>query len=211
MARILKEARGRESYESAEESRIQEAYYDPLRSIHSPTDADNMVKIGSRPLSLQEGSDGSDSSEIDSDIECAQQYAVKRLPRAKAKKARKIETTKKHSKGPTKPMREIQKTMDQILWDARFDETEWRVGYEDRHSARMLEKELIDWKPKGGKLKDVMEEEFIPLSRIQYLRRENSDERLWDRASRTDRVEGWARETQLEADDGEKIEALEIP
>lgn len=107
-------------------------------------------------------------------------------------------------------MREIQKTIDHILWDDRLDETEWLVGYEDRHNAQMLEKPLLDWKPKGGKLKDETEEEFTPLTRIQYLRRKSREERYWDRGTRTDRIEELAgnavgRKDQ-EEDSGEEIE-----
>ena len=107
-----------------------------------------------------------------------------------------------HTKGPTKPMKDIEKTMDRIIWDERLDETEWLVGYEDRHSARMLEKPLLEWKAEGGKLKDVTEEEFIPLHRVRYLRRTHGEERYWDRGTKTDRIEELAREAEGWEDHG---------
>lgn len=177
------------------------------------TSAGDMVDLDSESQSLQ-GDLGrpntSTDSEFYSEDENAKPKEGKRLSRAKAKKARRIETAKKHAKGPTKPMREIQKTIDHILWDDRLDETEWLVGYEDRHNAQMLEKPLLDWKPKGGKLKDETEEEFTPLTRIQYLRRKSREERYWDRGTRTDRIEELAgnavgRKDQ-EEDSGEEIE-----
>ena len=185
----------RNSSDFWEEASLHMYHPDAAGSVHFPTESEGMIALDAECLSS--GGDDDDSatsleSGSDSDIETQKSTDGKRLSRAKAKKARKAETTKKHSKGPTKPMREIGKTMDHILWDDRFKETEWLVGYEDRHNARMLEKPLIDWKSKGGSVKDVTDEEFIPQSRIQYLRRDSSEEKYWDRATRTDRIEDWA-------------------
>ena len=158
---------------------------------HFTTTIGDMIQVRSTsqsPLRETVVPDVSTDSEFYSGEETQRAKEGKRLSRAEAKKARRVQIMEKHSKGPTKPMKEIQKTIDHILWDDRLDETEWLIGYEDRHSAELLEKPLVDWKPKGGKLRDQTEEDFIPLSRIQYLRRKSGEEKYWDRVTRTDRV-----------------------
>ena len=194
----------RNSSDFWEEASLDTYRSDTAGSVHFPTESEGMIALNvERPSSRGDDDDPATSleSEPDSDIENQNSKDGKRLSRAKAKKARKVETTKKHSQGPTKPMREIGKTIDHILWDDRFNETEWLVGYEDRHSARMLEKPLVDWKSKGGSAKDVTDEEFIPQSRVQYLRRDSGEEKYWDRATRTDRIEDWADNANRANDD----------
>lgn len=63
------------------------------------------------------------------------------------------------------------------------------VGYVDRHESEVMEMDVSAWK---GGVSDFTDEEWIPQHRIVYFRKKGDGEgrRVWDRATRLDRLFG---------------------
>lgn len=106
------------------------------------------------------------------------------LPKSRAKKARKAAHQNQQSKPPLRPAKDI---LSRIRHDPALDESEYIVGYRDRH-VDVMEMEVSAWKGGG----DFTDEEWIPQHRILYFRRKGDEDgrRIWDRAARLDRLFG---------------------
>ncbi len=78
---------------------------------------------------------------------------------------------------PKRPLRSSEDVYHRLKWSGEFPLDRIRIGYEDRHSGTM-EMELTEFYP-GGR---------IPWSRVWYFVLDG--ERIWDRATRKDRVFG---------------------
>ena len=109
------------------------------------------------------------------------------ISRARAKKQRKAA----HQTQPTLPsLRPARDILSRIRHDPDLGgESQYVVGYLDRHEKEPLEMDVTEWK---GGVSDVTDEEFIPQHRILYFRRKGDPEgrQVWERASRLDRIFG---------------------
>jgi len=108
-------------------------------------------------------------------------------PRARAKKARKAAHKSQDSKPLLRPAKDI---LSRIRHDPDLKESDFIVGYNDRHAPEIMELDVSAWK--GGA--DVTDEEWIPQHRIVYFRLKGKGnekgERVWDREKRLDRLFG---------------------
>ena len=106
--------------------------------------------------------------------------------RSKAKKARKAAHHNLNSKPSLRPAKDI---LSRIRHDPALNESDFIVGYIDRHAPEMMEMDVSAWK---GGVSDVTDEEWIPQHRIMYFRKKGDEEgrRVWDRATRLDRLFG---------------------
>lgn len=94
------------------------------------------------------------------------------------------------TKGAFEPMSKLRPASDvlsRLRYDRTFNIDEFKVGYEDRHSAEPMEKPAEDWKT------DTTHEEFIPEHRIMYFKQymgNGETEILWDKGKRIDKIFG---------------------
>ena len=116
--------------------------------------------------------------------------------RSRAKKARKAAHQTQDSKPSLRPAKDI---LSRIRHDPLLKESDFIVGYIDRHVPEMMEIDVSAWK---GGVTDFTDEEWIPQHRIMYFRKKGDGERrrVWDRATRLDRLfgSGVAPEAALE-------------
>ena len=123
------------------------------------------------------------------------------LSKSRAKKVRKAAHQNLRSKPFLRPAKDV---LARIRHDPALDESDYIVGYHDRH-ADLMEMDVSAWKGGG----DVTDEEWIPQHRIMYFckKGDGSGLRIWDRASRLDRLFGSGvvadcqNQTGLEDDD----------
>ena len=108
------------------------------------------------------------------------------IPRSRAKKVRKAAHQTQKSKPSLRPAKDI---LSRIRHDPELNESDFIVGYIDRHAPEMMEMDVSTWK---GGVADVTDEEWIPQHRIMYFRKKGDEEgrRVWDRATRLDRLFG---------------------
>lgn len=119
-------------------------------------------------------------------------------PRARAKKARKAAHRTRESKPLLRPAKDI---LSRIRHDPSLKESDFVVGYNDRHAPEIMEMDVSAWKGGG----DVTDEEWIPQHRIVYFRRkgegDEKGERVWDREKRLDRLFGSGVVPESDEDD----------
>ena len=108
------------------------------------------------------------------------------ITRSRAKKVRKAAHQTQKSKPSLRPAKDI---LSRIRHDPALNESDFIVGYIDRHAPEMMEMDVSTWK---GGVADVTDEEWIPQHRIMYFRKKGDEEgrRVWDRATRLDRLFG---------------------
>ena len=108
------------------------------------------------------------------------------ITRSRAKKVRKAAHQTQNSKPSLRPAKDI---LSRIRHDPALNESDFIVGYIDRHAPEMMEMDVLAWK---GGVADVTDEEWIPQHRIMYFRKKGDEEgrRVWDRATRLDRLFG---------------------
>lgn len=108
-------------------------------------------------------------------------------PRAQAKKARKAAHRTQDTKPLLRPAKDI---LSRIRHDPALKESDFIIGYSDRHAPEIMELDVSAWKGGG----DITDEEWIPQHRIVYFRRkgegDETGERVWDREKRLDRLFG---------------------
>ena len=106
--------------------------------------------------------------------------------RSRAKKARKAAHQTKAPKPALRPAKDI---LSRIRHDPSLNESDFIVGYIDRHNPEMMEMDVSAWK---GGVSDVTDEEWIPQHRITYFRKKGDEDgrRIWDRGTRLDRLFG---------------------
>ncbi|KAL5342442.1 hypothetical protein BJX70DRAFT_321949 [Aspergillus crustosus] len=71
--------------------------------------------------------------------------------------------------------------LNRLVWDERYDSTDFVIGYEDRFEGRM-EASLNSWK------RESTDEEFIPQHRILFIKRKSDWDIVWDRRRRIDKI-----------------------
>ncbi|KAL4809307.1 hypothetical protein BDV18DRAFT_131748 [Aspergillus unguis] len=71
--------------------------------------------------------------------------------------------------------------LNRLIWDDKYDSTDFVIGYEDRFEGR-LEASVDSWK------RESTDEEFIPQHRILYIKRKSDWEIVWDRRRRIDKI-----------------------
>lgn len=122
-----------------------------------------------------------------SDSEPSKDSQTRTTSRARAKKQRKAA----HQNQPTVPsLRPAKDILSRIRHDPDLGgESQYVVGYLDRHERDPLEMDVTEWK---GGVSDVTDEEFIPQHRILYFRKKGDAEgkKVWERATRLDRIFG---------------------
>ena len=126
--------------------------------------------------------------------------------RSRAKKARKAAHQTQNSKPYLRPAMDI---LSRIRHDPSLDESDFIIGYIDRHAPEMMEMDVSAWK---GGVTDFTDEEWIPQHRIMYFRKKGDEEgrRVWDRVTRLDRLFGSGVApvaTLEEVGEGMKLEA----
>lgn len=123
---------------------------------------------------------------------------AKRESKAKAKRSRKTQQAmNSSSKVATRPLRPAQDILSRLRHDPQFASQSFTIGYIDRHSPEVMELPLSSWK--GG---DVTHEEFIPLHRILWFKRDADGKKVWDRKERLDEIFGSGRSKQEERVEG---------
>ena len=152
------------------------------KSIASQVQGDDeMVPLQTTQLEPAEDN-GSNDDSSDSSLSPSRKPAV---ARSCAKKFRKAAHQTQNSKPLLRPAKDI---LSRIRHDPALDESEYVVGYHDRHAPEPMEMDVSSWKGGG----DFTDEEWIPQHRIVYFRR-NGDEpgrKVWDREKRLDRLFG---------------------
>ena len=109
--------------------------------------------------------------------------------RSRAKKSRKKQQALQSStKASDRPLRPAQEILSRLRHDPVLSLQSYTIGYLDRHTPEAMEMPLEQWK--GG---DVTDEEFIPLHRILWFRRDSDGVKVWDRKERLDLVFGTGR------------------
>lgn len=146
----------------------------------SPGQTDNdMVPLHASQHELQHDSEASDT---DSSTSPSRKSS---LPRSRAKKVRKAAHQTQESKPLLRPAKDI---LSRIRHDPALEESDFVVGYLDRHCPDVMEMEVSSWKGGG----DFTDEEWIPQHRIMYFRNKSDEagRKVWDRAARLDRLFG---------------------
>ena len=145
--------------------------------------AEDMIPLQSRPSGLATNDD-IEASPSDSSPPPTPKYAV---PRSRARRLRKgaQESRDQHSKPLLRPANDI---LSRIRHDPALEESDFIVGYHDRHEPEVMEMDVSAWKGGG----DFTDEEWIPQHRILYFRRKADEpgRRIWDREKRLDRLFG---------------------
>ena len=135
--------------------------------------------------------------------EDSQPSRSKPTSRSRAKKSRRREQALKSStKASDRPLRPAQELLSRLRHDPVLSRQSYTIGYLDRHTPEAMEMPLEQWK--GG---DVTDENFIPLHRILWFRRDHDGVKVWDRKERLDLVFGTGRGT---AED-EKVNVSDEP
>ena len=114
--------------------------------------------------------------------------------RSQMKKQRK---SQHQMNSPVRSLRPAKDIISRIRHDAALEESQYVVGYLDRHLPHPVEMDVMLWK--GGR--DVEEEDWIPQHRILYFRKKGDAEgvHVWNREKRLDRICGSGILEELEA------------
>ena len=159
-------------------------YTSDVDTLPIPLNENTLDGLESDMLSLRpaQGQVPDDSEDASSDSVSAPRKPS--VPKSKAKKARKAAHQTQKSKPSLRPAKDI---LSRIRHDPALDQSEYVVGYHDRHSD-VMEMDVSSWKGGG----DFTDEEWIPQHRILYFRRkdEGDERKIWDRATRLDRLFG---------------------
>ena len=182
----------------------------PLAELDSPTSlaemtvdshieaAEDMIPLRSRPSGLATN-DEIEASPSDSSPPPSPKHVVSR---SRARRLRKgaQESRDQQSKPLLRPANDI---LSRIRHDPALEESDFIVGYIDRHEPEAMEMDVSAWKGGG----DFTDEEWIPQHRIVYFRRKGDEpgRRIWDREKKLDRlfgsgvVDGSEEQDELEA------------
>ncbi|KAK0510171.1 hypothetical protein JMJ35_007565 [Cladonia borealis] len=105
------------------------------------------------------------------------------VSRSSARRALKVaqQSRDQNSKPLLRPAKDI---ISRIRHDPALEESDFVVGYHDRHAPEVMEMDVSSWKGGG----DFTDEEWIPQHRILYFRRKGDEpgRRIWDREKRLD-------------------------
>lgn len=152
-----------------------------MNASGSLEDSEDMVTL--EPSTAEKSASATDS---DSSLPSPSPSRKHTITRSRAKKVRKAAHQTQDSKPLLRPAKDI---LSRIRHDPSLNESDFIVGYIDRHAPEMMEMDVSAWK---GGVADVTDEEWIPQHRIMYFRKKGDEEgrRVWDRATRLDRLFG---------------------
>ena len=152
--------------------------------LHSHIEADEDMIPLQIPQSEIAANDDIEASSSDSSPSASSKPTV---PRSRARRARRgaQQSRDQHSKPLLRPAKDI---ISRIRHDPALEESDFVVGYHDRHAPEVMEMDVSSWKGGG----DFTDEEWIPQHRILYFRRKGDEpgRRVWDREKRLDRLFG---------------------
>ena len=153
-------------------------------TLHSHNEAaGDVIPLQTRQSELP-ANDDIEASSSDSSSSPSPKPAV---PRSRARRARKgaQQSRDQQCKPLLRPAKDI---ISRIRHDPALDESDFVVGYHDRHAPEVMEMDVSSWKGGG----DFTDEEWIPQHRILYFRRKGDEpeRRVWDREKRLDRLFG---------------------
>ena len=152
--------------------------------LHSHIEADEDMIPLQTPQSELAANDDMEASSSDSSPSASSKPTV---PRSRARRARRgaQQSRDQHSKPLLRPAKDI---ISRIRHDPALEESDFVVGYHDRHAPEVMEMDVSSWKGGG----DFTDEEWIPQHRILYFRRKGDEpgRKIWDREKRLDRLFG---------------------
>ncbi|KAL5527193.1 hypothetical protein ACEPAG_5984 [Sanghuangporus baumii] len=127
--------------------------------------------------------DGIDEALKAADNRDRQENFVKQSASKKQRKRANRNVSKVEGQGPVVRLRTSSDVYNRLLWDRRYNEADYLIGYEDRFMGTK-EIPLKSWS------KQIEDENFIPFHRIVHFRCKSTGELLWDRGTKLDRVFG---------------------
>ena len=152
--------------------------------LHSHIEADEDMIPLQTPQSELAANNDMEASSSDSSPSASSKPTV---PRSRARRARRgaQQSRDQHSKPLLRPAKDI---ISRIRHDPALEESDFVVGYHDRHAPEVMEMDVSSWKGGG----DFTDEEWIPQHRILYFRRKGDEpgRKIWDREKRLDRLFG---------------------
>jgi uncharacterized protein (UPF0248 family) len=122
---------------------------------------------------------------VDKKVRIKDEYSIGTSSKApKSPKKNDLQQNQHPSSG--QKLRPALDVLKRLRYDQSLNIDEFKVGYEDRHNVKIMEKPAADWQM------DISHEEFIPQHRIVYFKRypasNGSSEILWDKASKMDKI-----------------------
>lgn len=153
-------------------------------TLHSHIEAaEDMISLETRQSEVA----ANDDIEASSSDSCPSTSPKRTVPRSRARRDRKgaQQSRDQNSKPLLRPAKDI---ISRIRHDPALEESDFVVGYHDRHAPEVMEMDVSSWKGGG----DFTDEEWIPQHRILYFRKkgDESGRRIWDREKRLDRLFG---------------------
>ena len=193
-AKLLNESPGTSKSQSEDFGQHSEHQGDELVPLHSATATTDYSAFIGREEYLSSDDDTSSSK-------------AKRMFKARAKKSRKAQqahnSSNKVAAGPLRPAQDI---LARLRHDPQLSSQKFTIGYVDRHSPETMELPLSSWK--GG---DVTDEEFIPMHRILWFKRDTDGKKVWDRRERLDTIFGSGFSKHDERDKDIDVDTLSKP
>ena len=142
-------------------------------------DPDELGNSESQP----EVGSGSDQDDFCKDTTTRPPKAPSRSKAKRNRKQNKYNDSNQVSQPTLRPASDI---LSRIRHDPDLDETDYIVGYHDRHEPEAVEMAVSAWKGGG----DVTDEEWIPQHRTLYFRKDSDGELVWHRGQRLDKLFG---------------------
>ena len=145
--------------------------------------AEDMIPLETRQSEIA-ANDGTEASSSDP---CPSTSPKPTVSKSSARRALKVaqQSRDQNSKPLLRPAKDI---ISRLRHDPALEESDFVIGYHDRHAPEVMEMDVSSWKGGG----DFTDEEWIPQHRILYFRRKGDEpgRRIWDREKRLDRLFG---------------------
>ena len=145
--------------------------------------AEDMIPLETRQSEIA----SNDDIEASSSDSCPSSSPKPTVSKSSARRALKVaqQSRDQNSKPLLRPAKDI---ISRIRHDPALEESDFVIGYHDRHAPEVMEMDVSSWKGGG----DFTDEEWIPQHRILYFRRKGDEpgRRIWDREKRLDRLFG---------------------
>jgi len=122
---------------------------------------------------------------VDKNVRNKDVYSLAATPKW-SKSPKKNDLQQNQHSSPGQKLRPALDVLKRLRYDQSLNMDEFKVGYEDRHNVKIMEKPAADWQM------DISHEEFIPQHRIVYFKRYPTSnglpEILWEKASKMDKI-----------------------
>jgi uncharacterized protein (UPF0248 family) len=122
---------------------------------------------------------------VDKNVRNKDEYSIEATPK-RSKSPKKNDLQQNQYSSPGQKLRPALDVLKRLRYDQNLNIDEFKVGYEDRHSVKIMEKAAADWQM------DITHEEFIPQHRIVYFKRyptgNGLPEMLWEKTSKMDKI-----------------------